>query len=142
MRPVVGRYEGKRVTIYNITLDSYHDAVYNNGDWRHVEMGPGATYPGGTPLGGIIMWSGSLATIPTGYTFCDGDTVNGYDTPDLRGMYIKSVTAADPSGPTTGTTVTTTASIRGSSTGNVVTALSASPVEPTHYSLAYIMRVY
>lgn len=36
------------------------------------------------PSGGIIMWSGSIATIPTGWFLCNGS--NG--TPDLRNRFI------------------------------------------------------
>lgn len=36
------------------------------------------------PVGGIIMWSGSVPTIPTGWALCDGS--NG--TPDLRDRFI------------------------------------------------------
>jgi len=36
------------------------------------------------PLGGILMWSGSVATIPTGWALCDGTG----GTPDLRGRFI------------------------------------------------------
>jgi hypothetical protein len=36
------------------------------------------------PSGAIIMWSGSVATIPTSFWLCDGS--NG--TPDLRGRFI------------------------------------------------------
>ena len=36
------------------------------------------------PRGGIIMWSGSIASIPTGWSLCDG--TNG--TPDLRNRFI------------------------------------------------------
>lgn len=36
------------------------------------------------PQGGIIMWSGSVAAVPTGWALCDGS--NG--TPDLRGRFI------------------------------------------------------
>ncbi|MBY0434357.1 MAG: hypothetical protein K2U26_09625 [Cyclobacteriaceae bacterium] len=36
------------------------------------------------PSGGIIMWAGSLGSIPTGWTLCDGN--NG--TPDLRDRFI------------------------------------------------------
>jgi hypothetical protein len=38
----------------------------------------------GIPSGGIIMWSGSIATIPTGWRICDG--TNG--TPDLRDRFV------------------------------------------------------
>jgi|GEM_PF-1050614 len=40
------------------------------------------------PKGGIIMWSGQPHTIPTGFALCDGSTVNGVATPDLRGRFI------------------------------------------------------
>ena len=41
---------------------------------------------GTTPIGGIIMWSGSTA--PTGWALCDGRTVNGYKTPNLKGRFV------------------------------------------------------
>jgi microcystin-dependent protein len=36
------------------------------------------------PTGGIILWSGSIATVPTGWALCDG--TNG--TPDLRNRFV------------------------------------------------------
>lgn len=47
---------------------------------------PGAPgVPGiGVPLGGIILWSGAIGTIPTGFVLCDGN--NG--TPNLRDRFI------------------------------------------------------
>lgn len=39
---------------------------------------------GGIPAGGIIMWSGSIASIPSGWSLCDGS--NG--TPDLRDRFV------------------------------------------------------
>ena len=36
------------------------------------------------PVGGIILWSGSLATVPTGWLLCNG--VSG--TPDLRDRFV------------------------------------------------------
>ena len=36
------------------------------------------------PAGGIIMWSGSTASIPSGWAICDGN--NG--TPDLRDRFV------------------------------------------------------
>lgn len=36
------------------------------------------------PAGGIIMWSGSTASIPSGWAICDGN--NG--TPDLRNRFV------------------------------------------------------
>lgn len=38
----------------------------------------------GTPVGGIIMWSGEIADIPSGFDLCDGSG----GTPDLRDKFI------------------------------------------------------
>jgi len=42
------------------------------------------------PTGGIIMWSGTIASIPSGWSLCDGS--NG--TPDLTDKFIISVASA------------------------------------------------
>jgi len=46
----------------------------------------GATPPSATPIpaGGILLWSGSIGSIPAGYTLCNGS--NG--TPDLRDRFV------------------------------------------------------
>jgi len=44
-----------------------------------------------TPIGGIIMWNGTFAeaaTLQPGWAICDGRTVNGRTTPDLRNRFI------------------------------------------------------
>jgi hypothetical protein len=43
------------------------------------------------PKGGIIMWSGTIAAIPTGWALCDG--ANG--TPNLSGKFIVGYAALD-----------------------------------------------
>jgi len=50
------------------------------------------------PAGVIVMWSGTLATIPSGWALCDGSG----GTPDLRDRFIKSVGAAEDPGATGG----------------------------------------
>lgn len=40
------------------------------------------------PVGGIIMWSGAIANIPSGWNLCDGGTYNSTVTPDLRNKFI------------------------------------------------------
>lgn len=45
---------------------------------------PGSTANQSLPVGAIIMWSGSVANIPSGWTLCNGN--NG--TPDLRDRFI------------------------------------------------------
>ena len=40
------------------------------------------------PVGGIIMWSGTIASIPTNWRLCDGTTYGSVVTPDLRNRFI------------------------------------------------------
>jgi microcystin-dependent protein len=42
------------------------------------------------PAGGIIMWSGSVASIPSGWVLCDGSN----STPDLRNRFIVGASVA------------------------------------------------
>ena len=42
--------------------------------------------PGTVPVGTIVMWSG--ATVPTGWALCNGQSVSGQQTPDLRGRFV------------------------------------------------------
>jgi hypothetical protein len=42
------------------------------------------TWGSGFPSGGIIMWSGTIATIPSGWFLCNGSN----STPDLRNRFI------------------------------------------------------
>ncbi len=44
--------------------------------------------PGTIPIGGIIMWSGTIAEIPAGWALCDGGTYNSKLTPDLRDRFV------------------------------------------------------
>jgi hypothetical protein len=46
--------------------------------------GPAGPAVGFVPIGGIIMWSGTVASIPTSWALCDGN--NG--TPDLRDKFV------------------------------------------------------
>ena len=40
------------------------------------------------PIGGIIMWSGSITNIPTGWALCNNQTVNGIKTPNLTDKFV------------------------------------------------------
>jgi len=42
------------------------------------------TLANGIPTGCIVMWSGSIATIPSGWTLCNGSS----GTPDLRSRFV------------------------------------------------------
>lgn len=52
------------------------------------EQLPPITIPDSIPKGVIVMWSGTLATIPAGWALCDG--TNG--TPDLQNKFIRGAT--------------------------------------------------
>jgi len=53
----------------------------------------------GIPAGGIIMWSGSIANIPSGFALCDG--TNG--TPDLTDRFVVGAGGSESVGATGGT---------------------------------------
>ena len=53
---------------------------------------------GTIPIGGIIMWSGAVANIPTDWALCNG--LNG--TPDLRGRFVIGATSGTGAGYTAG----------------------------------------
>ena len=62
-----------------------------------VRAGTSGSFAGyGTiPVGGIIMWSGSLNQIPDGWVLCNGQTSNGQKTPDLSGRFVVGYSASD-----------------------------------------------
>lgn len=79
------------------------------------------------PSGGIMMWSGTIASIPTGWALCNG--ANG--TPDLTDKFIISVaSAAENPG---------TAPVN----GQFVEVQAGSPTPPQRrfFKLAYIMKL-
>lgn len=49
-----------------------------------VAAGVPAWLSGGAPLGIIIIWSGAVGSIPSGWSLCDGNN----STPDLRGKFV------------------------------------------------------
>lgn len=66
------------------------------------------------PVGGIIMWSGTIAAIPTGWALCNGS--NG--TPDLRNRFIIGA-HSDNSG-VANTTVTGSSTLTGGTKDAIV----------------------
>lgn len=63
------------------------------------QIGPtGSTAPSSLPTGIIVMWSGSIASIPAGWALCDGSL----GTPNLIDMFILSVSTAENPGATGG----------------------------------------
>lgn len=64
------------------------------------------------PQGGIIMWSGAVQSLPSGWNLCNGSTYNSVVTPDLRNKFIVA------SNNTTGTPTTTISGSAVSTGGN------------------------
>jgi len=86
----------------------------------------------GIPSGGIIMWSGSIATIPLGWYLCNGS--NG--TPDLRNTFI--VGAFQDNAGVSNTTITGANTKTGGSKDAVVvshTHIFTGTALPTHQHL-------
>ena len=78
------------------------------------------------PTGGIILWSGSVASIPSGWALCNGS--NG--TPDLRDRFVVGAGSTYAVAATGGSTTTTaTGSISGSTAGTALTEAQM----PKHY---------
>ncbi|CAB4161540.1 hypothetical protein UFOVP730_58 [uncultured Caudovirales phage] len=91
------------------------------------------------PVGGIIMWSGSIATIPLGWTLCNGVEVPRSDgsgvitPPDLRDLFVVgaggSYAVGQTGGANTATTNTAGAHTHGGTSGG--TALTVGQI-PSH----------
>ena len=127
------------------------------GDFRR-SIGPTAFVPLDVEIGSIVMWSGLIANIPTGYHLCDGSA----GTPDLRDRFIRHAQTQDEIG-NTGGEIEHSHTFQGDGhTHNIIggTALAAgadkadttdstqvagttnvSPNMPHWYALAFIMRI-
>ena len=49
---------------------------------------PILSIPTQMPIGGIILWYGSITSIPENWALCDGTIVNDLQTPDLRSQFV------------------------------------------------------
>ena len=87
------------------------------------------TWGSGFPSGGIIMWSGTIATIPSGWLLCNGSS----GTPDLRNRFVIGA-FSDDSG-TAKTTVTGTSTQTGGTKDAIVVSHThtATVTDPGHF---------
>jgi collagen type VII alpha len=85
---------------------------------------------GAIPIGGIIMWSGRIATIPSNWRLCDGGTYNTITTPDLRNRFV--IGAIVDSGSTAQTNITGANTQTGGTKDAVVVAHSHGITDPGH----------
>jgi hypothetical protein len=82
----------------------------------------------GVPTGGIIIWYGSLGSVPVGWAACDGGTYSKVDgsgsiaTPDLRDRFIIGATLTYGQGSTGGSIAGATTGSSGSLTLDVTAA--------------------
>lgn len=97
-----------------------------------------AALPSGFVAGMIMMWSGTIATIPTGWVLCNGS--NG--TPDLRDRFI--IGASQDSGGVARTNVTGSLTQTGGSKDSIVVShthtASSSVTDPGHTHTANIVN--
>ena len=77
---------GERYTQDNdpTTSDGGSHTVCDGDLWYDTSDAPGQSVAGVIPIGGIILWSGTIADIPTSWALCNG----GNGTPDLRDKFI------------------------------------------------------
>ena len=86
----------------------------------------------GVPNGAIIMWSGTVATIPDGFFFCFRSNA----APDLRNRFVIGAGDTYAVGATGGSSATT-------SVGDVEAgpqATVSTSALPPYYALCYIMK--
>ena len=81
---------------------------------------------GGVPSGGIILWSGTVSTIPSGWYLCDGNN----STPDLRNKFV--IGAHSDSGGQAKTTVTGSSTQSGGSKDATLVSHSHTVNSHTH----------
>jgi len=87
------------------------------------------------PSGVIVMWSGSVATIPSGWYLCNGSN----STPDLRNKFIIAANADD--GGSAKTSITGSATQSGGSKDAIVVShthtATSTVTDPTHQHISY-----
>ncbi len=69
---------------YKFVLTDSSDVTIQTYDNLYGIIGTAPTPATPTPAGGIILWSGSIGSIPAGWVLCNGN--NG--TPDLRNRFV------------------------------------------------------
>ena len=73
--------------------------IANLGTNKVEELGSGVSLYGGTPIGGIVIWSGAVGSPPDGFILCDGTAISRTDFATL--FSIISTTFGSGNGSTT-----------------------------------------
>ena len=75
---------GEGLSVSGVVPGTYTVSTISVDAYGRVTSANNGTIPSSFPTGGIIMWSGSVISIPSGWYLCDG--ANG--TPDLRNRFV------------------------------------------------------
>ena len=99
------------------------------------------------PQGGIIMWSGAVNSLPSGWNLCDGGTYNSVVTPDLRNKFIvgSNNTTGTPTTTVSGSAVASGGDISHNHGGNAGTTTLTTSQIPSHthtYKDSYFIEVH
>ncbi len=91
-------YSGGTGEVIELALGASGTVLTSSG----ASSAPSFAAPEAIPAGVIVMWSGTLATIPSGWSLCDGTG----GTPDLRSRFVKGAPASTNPGGTGGSSTT------------------------------------
>lgn len=128
--------DGTNIPEANVTFDTSAGHDHDGSNSKAVYL----------PSGLIVMWHGTIASIPTGWVICDGNN----STPDLLGRFVEGVaTAATNPGSTGGaTSKTAPATANTQMIGYIGGDLDAakththviSDIRPKYYDIAFLMK--
>tara|TARA_R110002050_G_scaffold213761_3_gene350034 strand:+ start:1231 stop:2862 length:1632 start_codon:yes stop_codon:yes gene_type:complete len=98
------------------------------------------------PQGGIIMWSGAVQSLPSGWNLCDGGTYNSVVTPDLKNKFLvgSNNTTGTPTTTISGSAVSTggaTTHSHGDNTNNHVLTFAQMPQHTHQYKDSYYIEI-
>ena len=93
------------------TNDPGTDKLFVNGSLKTNSLTVNGVTNAQVPIGTIVMWYSSVASIPTGWVFCDGtaghtksDGTGTIDAPDLRSKFLRCAQGDSPATPNFGQT--------------------------------------
>lgn len=109
-----------------VTLNANPTLALQAATKQYVDNSVSASFP----VGGIIMWSGTIATIPSGWALCNGSS----GTPDLRDRFI--IGASQDSGGAARTNVTGSLTQTGGSKDAITVSHTHTVTDPGHFHSA------
>ena len=86
------------IIVYGKDVSGKCELFARDEDGDEIQITDGGVLKGLFPSGGIIMWHGTIANIPSGYVVCDGNN----STPNLLAKMVRCVATAATNPGTTG----------------------------------------